>query len=491
MRSCPVSAFERNCLGFLLTLVGCLVLVPGLALADPTTPKPRGFQGFLAVTSDGEVLATHHADRRFAPASVQKLLISAAALHHLGPEDRIHTRVTADGPIVDGTLDGNLVLHAAGDPTWSGRFYAENPRQPLEHLARRVAEAGLRRVTGDLVVRTGAFTGRPFPTSRALGELAYGWAAPVVALAVDENALRVEIAPGPRVGSPGSVRVTGPADADVRLINAIRTVGVERHGHGTVDFLPSWVDQTLVVRGEYPISEPSYTLEVAVPQGELHAAGALRRVLEARGVRIDGSVAIDPRPRTADEGRPLAVVESPPLGERLVPILTDSANWQTEMLLRHLAFRVVGEGRSGAGLEVVADFLTETVGIDAGAFELDDASGISPHDSITPRAVVALLEWSRGQPWFPVFRSALATPGEGTLDTWGRLPPLHGKTGSARGTLGLAGFLAAPGAGPGAQEIFFVHLNNRRPEARPVLRAEIRRWLWELSEGASRGDPEP
>src|SRR5579883_2525726 len=59
----------------------------------------------------------------FTPASTTKLLTEGTALELLGPDYRFHTRVYRTGPIdADGTLHGDLVLVASGDPNLSQRI---------------------------------------------------------------------------------------------------------------------------------------------------------------------------------------------------------------------------------------------------------------------------------------------------------------------------------------------------------------------------------
>ena len=57
------------------------------------------------------------------PASNQKVLTAAAAAERLGWDYRFTTRVLATGSVIEGTLDGNLVIIGNGDPTI-------NPRHP-------------------------------------------------------------------------------------------------------------------------------------------------------------------------------------------------------------------------------------------------------------------------------------------------------------------------------------------------------------------------
>ena len=452
-----------------------------LAWVTPASAEERGLRGVLAIRGE-RIVAAENADRLFVPASVHKLIVAAAALHHLGPEHRIVTTLragtpaagtpAAGTPVDAGTLTGDLILEAAGDPTWNDRFHAGDPRAPLALLARRLA-AGVRRVTGDLVVDARRFPGRAFPTSRPASEYAYAYAAPTSALAVGENAVEVEIAPGPRIGAPGKMRLlAGGAGGSPRLVNHIVTVAKERHGVGTVDFLPVWEGDTIVGRGEYPISEPPYVISLSVPSPALHAARHVFAALTAAGVDVAGEVRLTRSPTAAGEPI-LARIESPPLAQLLEPILTDSHNWYAEMLLRVVAAEVEGAGRLDAGLELLRRFLEDEVGCSPDAFHLDDASGLSPYDLITPRAVVELLRYVHSQPWRDVFLSALAQRGEGTLEVWPGLPPVAAKTGSIRQTLALAGYLD-----PGSPEpvVFAVFLNHQ-PGERAPRRARVARLL--------------
>ncbi len=421
------------------------------------------------------MLAAENAGRLFAPASVHKLLTAAAALHHLGPDHRITTVLRAGGELAHGVLDGDLVLEAAGDPTWGDRFFPDPAAAPLAVLARRLAAAGVRKVKGDLVVDASRFPGRPFPTSRPASEYAYGYAAPTSAVAVGENAVQVEIAPGPRIGAPGKARLkSGGAGGLPRLINRIHTVSRERHGAGTVDLLPVWESESIVVRGEYPESEPPYVMALSVPSPELHAARHLLGVLEQRGITVEGKVRLERA--VVPAGTVLASLESPTLAQRLEPILTDSHNWHAEMLLLALAAEIGGEGRLDAGLEIVRRFLQEQVGCSPDAFHLDDASGLSPYNLITPRAVVRLLRYALRQPWRDSFLAALASNGEGTLEVWRRLPPVAAKTGSIRHTLALAGYLEPRSAEPVVFAVFINHRPSERGTQRSEIAALLRRW---------------
>src|SRR5437667_11716472 len=61
-------------------------------------------------------------DKLMVPGSTTKLLTEGTILELLGADYRFHTRVYGTGSVKKGTLDGDLVLVASGDPNLSGRI---------------------------------------------------------------------------------------------------------------------------------------------------------------------------------------------------------------------------------------------------------------------------------------------------------------------------------------------------------------------------------
>jgi D-alanyl-D-alanine carboxypeptidase/D-alanyl-D-alanine-endopeptidase (penicillin-binding protein 4) len=102
-------------------------------------------QGVLVVAEDGTVLASEAAERAVHPASVTKVATSLALLEKLGAAHRFTTRLLAGGPIADGTLNGDLIVEASGDPFLvdEGAFL----------IMRRLHELRLRTVAGRVAVR--------------------------------------------------------------------------------------------------------------------------------------------------------------------------------------------------------------------------------------------------------------------------------------------------------------------------------------------------
>jgi serine-type D-Ala-D-Ala carboxypeptidase/endopeptidase (penicillin-binding protein 4) len=91
----------------------------------------------------GSTLFAHNPRLALRPASNEKLATTYAALSALGPSFRIETDVLGEGQQSGTTWQGNLVLKGYGDPALS---FAQ-----VNSLARQVAAAGIRHVTGRIL----------------------------------------------------------------------------------------------------------------------------------------------------------------------------------------------------------------------------------------------------------------------------------------------------------------------------------------------------
>lgn len=137
---------------------GCMLLAAPVHASGKPPPFPelrnlaaRNCQVSALVVNLGNNsrLAALHPGMRLIPASLSKLYVAAAVLRHYGAQYRFTTRLLADGTLHDGRLEGDLVFLPGGDP---GLTNAE-----LWQLANTAHAAGLREVTGDLVVNISRF----------------------------------------------------------------------------------------------------------------------------------------------------------------------------------------------------------------------------------------------------------------------------------------------------------------------------------------------
>ncbi|MEY4468360.1 MAG: hypothetical protein RIR21_2154, partial [Pseudomonadota bacterium] len=150
------SLFGRWALLLILMLLSaCTTLPHGTGLPAPFG-KSISLSGIppAAVALDiralnGQVLASHNQQRAFNPASVMKLVTTAAALDLLGPDYRWITRVYVQGTLAGDVLHGDLVIQGGGDPRLA--------HEDLARLLRRLRSLGVREIHGDLVLDRSLF----------------------------------------------------------------------------------------------------------------------------------------------------------------------------------------------------------------------------------------------------------------------------------------------------------------------------------------------
>ena len=432
------------------------------ALLDEA-PFDRALWGVAVADARGRIVFERNGNRLFVPASNTKLVVTAVATLLLPPTWRYHTSVYASGPLEDSILRGDLVLYGRGDPTLDTAALGE--------LADTLRARGLTRVAGDLVGDASYFDSVPHHFSWENYDLNWEDAPPVGALGFDANVVALSVSPG-AIGGPPTLAFQ-PDFGLAGLVNRARTVPVD--SPRTIDFFRVPGTDTVRAEGTLPVDDRPYTANFAVADGARYAATAFLRVLASRGITVSGS------PRAAYDSLstaaarhlpPLAEHRSHALADIIEPILESSQNWYAEMLLKTLGREIAGSGSWEAGIAVERRVLIDSMRIDSTMFDLADASGLSHHDLVAPRAFVALLAYMRAHPRGQAFRDALPRPGrQGTLRFRFRegaaAHRVRAKTGSIGNVNTLSGYLDRA---DGSTWIFSIQLNHHTARSREAIR---------------------
>jgi D-alanyl-D-alanine carboxypeptidase/D-alanyl-D-alanine-endopeptidase (penicillin-binding protein 4) len=418
----------------------------------------------------GTVLYARNAARPMIPASNLKLVVSAAAAHHLAPDYRFRTSVYATGPVLDGTLQGDLVLYGRGDPMISSRYFPTRTTV-FERMADSLLARGIRRVSGGVVADESWWDREYVRDDWDPEDRLWWYAAPVSALGFNDNSIDFRILPGASAGDPA--RITGePASGAYRLRNGTRTVAAG--GRHTLDFERGEGPGAVRAVGQIPLGAGADTESFAVDDAARWTATVFREVLESRGIAVaSDEVRVVSDPAASVAGGAAALVEwlSPPLPQAIGPVLLSSQNWFAEALVKTMGREVSGRGSWEAGLALERAFLTDVVGIDSADFVLRDGSGLSANNRVTPRALARLLDYVRRTPAQSIVRGKLPVSGAPDGSLRSRLTDLRGrvaaKTGYIGGVNSLSGFVTAADG----RELVFVVMGNGRGERAEVMRA--------------------
>lgn len=417
----------------------------------------------------GTVVYARNAALPLVPASNLKLVVSAAAAHHLDPGYRFRTSVYATGPVVDGVLQGDLVLYGRGDPMMSARYFPTRTAV-FDSLADSLAARGIRRVAGGVVADESWWDREYVRPDWDPADRLWWYAAPVSALLFNDNSIDITLRPGPSAGAPARVSAEPASDAH-RLQNASRTV---RSGSRTLDLERGTGPGAVRVVGRVPLGAGADEEHFAVDDAARWTGTVFRETVERRGIGIDRDevrVVSDPAASVAGGSAPLFDWRSPPLPQAIGPVLMNSQNLFAEVLVKTLGREVRGEGSWEAGLALERAFLTDVVGVDSADFVLRDGSGLSDGNRVTPRALARLLDYVRRTPAQAVVREKLPVSGarEGSLRS--RFLEMPGrvaaKTGYIGGVNSLSGYLTMRDG----RELIFVIIGNGEAAQADRIRA--------------------
>ena len=434
-------------------------------------PTNKGEWGLLIIDAEtGETLYELNADKYFVPASNMKLFTTALALAKLGADYRFHTTLETRGNISpDGVLNGDLFLVGRGDPNLSNRKFPYDlkeefngpPEKTLAELADALVAKGVKEITGDVVGDDSYFPREAYPSGWEIDDMVWEYGAAVSAIVVDDNKVTLTLIAGESVGAPVQAAVA-PATPDFVVQNDVVTSVAEAKSDLTLTREPN--SKIVVIRGTMPAHSAPRKLVLAIHDPAEHAAAMLTRLLAERGVKVSGVS------RSMHVAEPVGASPRAVLGEHVSVRLDDSVklvnkisqNLHTEMLLRAAA-RNTGVWNTPEDLmKVPADFYA-AAGIAPGDVIQTDGSGLSRHDLVTPRSIVALLKYAQNQPWFAPYFASLPVAGvDGTLETLMKNTPstgrIHAKTGSVEHVRTRSGFADTPGG----RRLIFSFLSNNQ-----------------------------
>jgi D-alanyl-D-alanine carboxypeptidase/D-alanyl-D-alanine-endopeptidase (penicillin-binding protein 4) len=448
-------------------------------------------------------LLQHHSDASMNPASVMKLVTTYAGLELLGPAYTWKTELYADGSLDGDTLRGDLIIKGYGDP----RLNLEN----FWLLTRRLRQAGLREIAGNLILDTSYFQlpsansadfdGKPHRAYNVLPE----------ALLVNYRTVSLRLIPKPE---NRSVRViVDPLPALLDLRNGITltegacgdwrdSVGAEiRPGKGNEGRGESRDEGrvSIALTGVYSADCGEKTLFLSVHENAHYIQGLFRQLWEEQGGTFLGRGKAGRVPQGL---LPLEIHQSPPLAD----IVRDINKFSNNTAARQL-YLALGPARPTPEPPIIQRASVKTdpqLDQPAGPATLaqsevsmrrwlsskrlhfpelimENGSGLSRNERISARHVGQLLLAAFESPVMPEFISSLPIAAvDGTMKT--RLNgsatagQAHIKTGLLEGVRTMAGYVRDQ-SGKRAVVVFFVnHPNAGNAQAAMDL---LLQWVYE------------
>ena len=305
-------------------------------------------------------------------------------------------------------------------------------------MADALRAAGVKRIEGRIIGHEGFFAGERRGNDWGWEDLVWSYGAEVSALSFNDNSVGLKLSAGEQPTDPAVLDLVPPS-AFYRVESTVTTAppGAKTELRLTRDAGTNRIR----LSGAIAIGDEPWQGWAALEDPAAYAATAFAEVLAARGIRVMGGIATSSAPLPAGR-RELAAHESPPMAELIKSVNKESRNLYAECLLRLLGARLASEGSAAAGRLAVGEFLRRQ-GVRTEGWGLEDGSGLSRANVVTPAGLVDLLAAMDRHPYAAAFRDSLPVAGaDGTLKARMRGNAAAGRVVAKTGTLALVNALA-------------------------------------------------
>lgn len=424
---------------------------------------------FVQSLDSGDEIYDHQGGQLMLPASAMKLLTLAVAAERLGWDYQYETELLASAPVVDGVLQGDLIVRGHGDPSINAEEEAGTP--VFDRWAVSLREHGINAVSGRIIGDDNLVEEASPGYGWTWDDLPHGYATPTGALLHRNNVVRLTVHSGSVAGEDTLVEVSPPSSG-LRVVNRVDTDMPDAEAELTLHRGP---DGTVEIRGGIPASSSPISRTAAIANPTVFFVRDLKRSLEEAGIQVSGdAVDVDDiRGRLIDGSlRPLARHDSPPLSTLATTLMQTSHNLYAETLLSTLD-QSRRTRTADAGRAVIREVL-EGWGIGSSDAIVADGSGLSRYNYVTARALVSVLRHMHIDPRHAsAFPHTLPIAGtSGTLATrfvgTASEGNVRAKTGSMTHVRALSGYVTAA---DGERLAFAVMANNFSGSAEPILAA--------------------
>lgn len=372
----------------------------------------------IALDSAENVIYSHNPDMSMVPASVTKLLTTAAGIEKAGGRTN-RTKLQYTGTIIDGhILKGNLIIKGGGDPTLG----SEGNRDYLSRFGNAVKKLGIDSVTGRVIADASVFDDEMISPGWLIGEAMSYYAGTTSGLMVNENLFTLSFnvkRKGVINASPENMK---PFVHGLRFHNLTQSF---KGDEAEIYFQGLPYSNVIEIRGFVPEGMGQIKMMGILPDPPLAAATEFARWLRQNGVNVRDTAAtirnilIENAFSMPDSLKDRKTIDS--ISPRLAGSLITATNKYSNNLFAETTLKLIGQGYKGvasrqAGIAGIYAYLSAKK-IDTRGLYLFDGSGISRNNSMPPRLLVEMLSYIKNKSaYYKEYKATLSEAGEdGTL----------------------------------------------------------------------------
>jgi len=412
-------------------------------------------------TGTGETVYEFNAEKSLIPASVLKLVTSAAALELLGPEYCFRTKLGYTGYLnsMAGLLTGDIIIIGGGDPALGSEYYKDHYQNFLKNWITEIRNLGIKKIEGRIITDDSRYDFQPVPAKWLWEDTGNYYGAGAYGLSVFDNTYEIHF----RTSDDGSNPIITGIVPDIclyKLSNQLIASGNSDKGYV---FAAPYNDYGWLA-GFVPVNREDFVLKASVSDPPLLLSEIIDSMLDSAGIVVSGDPSTARLEKNFMENKLKIIDEvvSPPLKDIIEVLNHESVNLFAEHLLKELGKIYNNNGTTAAGIEVLFKFLEDS-GINTSGMFIEDGSGMSPMDAVTSGGLADLLLFMRTKgKYFNEFYTSLPDAGkEGTLTNYFKNPVfdsnLKAKSGSMTRVRSYAGYFRTMS---GNEMAFSILINN-------------------------------
>ena len=445
----------RRKIGTILFLIGAYL--PSNAQVD--AGKGASVSSIVVELRTGKVIEEYCADVLLTPASLTKLLTTAATLEMCGPQKKIET-------VAYLSVDNNqLIIKGKCDPTMGSKYYQWHS---VEAFASDIA-SNLKKQKHTqidcIVFDSGYISGSTYFSKRLWEDMGNYYGVAPNAFCIADNMSTYSFASPAEVGEKCTLTSILPNEGQ-KVDCLVKTYGKQSDSVYIYGMGQQWY-----ATGCMPCAKVNYMVKGTMVNPQKVFEQKFVSELNRLGIKI-----VDSKSVTAfnySNCNKIATSYSPTIESIIKVTNHESVNLYADALMLHLA----GEKQTSvdAGMQQLRTFVGR---INKSECMLYDGSGLSPMNALSARQMANVILYMAKSEYAREYEASLAVAGvSGTMKRLGKNTQIEnrvkGKSGSMTGVLSYAGIITAKS---GKQYVFCIIINHSQLNS-SELRQRVANWL--------------
>ena len=251
---------------------------------------PSNLSILIKDNSTGTIVASLNSGISRTPASVAKIATTYAALLEFGENFKWPTQIYYTGRLKNGTLNGDIIIKAYGDPTLRAK--------DVKEFSKKIAAYGIRKITGNLVIDRSFFKNSPQISSGFDKNYVSEYNAMPDALMYNDHLSTIKITPS----ANGVKAFSAYGDKGFKLVNKIHAVNSACRGKNSwpsVKFIKNSGAVDVYLSGNLSTRCKTITLSRVLSKTYISFYYSFNSYLRKAGVKFKGNLVLNTTPKSA------------------------------------------------------------------------------------------------------------------------------------------------------------------------------------------------